>query len=353
MSFDIPQKQKALFLSKLRGDWEVVTIDVPKPGPGEVLVRIEATAVNPFDWKVQAFGMFVESFPAIVGTDGAGVVIQVGESVRDVVVGDRVIYQGYFDNRLATYQQYGIAKASLIAKVPPNLSLDQAASVPVSIGAAFIGLYGSEWQNGGINLPPPWLEGARGAFAGYPIVVMSGSSSIGQYVIQLAKLSGFSPIITTCSPHNFELVKSLGATHVIDRTLSPTKIITNIESIVTSPIEIVFDCFADEDTQHTAYELISDSTGGSLIVVRSPKVERPKPNKRIVHTFGTVHAEKNREVGVDFYSHLTEYLASSDLKPNQVEIVPGGLTAIPDSVERVRRGQAGSGKLVVRPQETS
>lgn len=85
-----PSTQKALLLEKKYGDLVLKDVEVYKPGPGELLVKIHATSLNPVDWKIQKLGMFVEDFPAILGTDIAGEVAEVGEGVTDFKVGDRV-----------------------------------------------------------------------------------------------------------------------------------------------------------------------------------------------------------------------------------------------------------------------
>ena len=88
----IPSQQKALFLESKLGQFAVRTTDVGKAGPGELLVKVEATALNPFDWKVQAYGAFdmVDTYPTVLGWDMAGTVVGIGEGVRAFAVGDRV-----------------------------------------------------------------------------------------------------------------------------------------------------------------------------------------------------------------------------------------------------------------------
>ena len=85
-----PLTQKALLLDAKFGKFVVNTIPVPKPGPGEILVKVKAAALNPVDWKVQKYGIFVEKYPAILGTDVAGDVEELGEGVTDFKKGDRV-----------------------------------------------------------------------------------------------------------------------------------------------------------------------------------------------------------------------------------------------------------------------
>lgn len=86
----IPTQQKALFLVAKQGDLKVDDTPVLKPGVGEVLIRIEAAGVNPFDWKIKDYGVVVTEFPAILGCESSGTVIEVGEGVTNVAVGDHV-----------------------------------------------------------------------------------------------------------------------------------------------------------------------------------------------------------------------------------------------------------------------
>jgi NADPH:quinone reductase-like Zn-dependent oxidoreductase len=85
-----PSTQKALLLKEKFGNLAVETISVPKPGPKDVLVKVQAAALNPVDWKIQKYGIFVESFPAILGTDISGDIEEIGEEVHDFKKGDRV-----------------------------------------------------------------------------------------------------------------------------------------------------------------------------------------------------------------------------------------------------------------------
>ncbi|CCM04347.1 uncharacterized protein FIBRA_06519 [Fibroporia radiculosa] len=170
---------KALYLTTAKGAFTVGVAPIRKPGPGKLLVKIHATALNPADWIRHALDIMIDKYPTILGEDLSGTVEELGEGVTSFKVGDRVITEATF-NVLegASFQQYALATANLTAKIPDSLSFEEAASIPLGITTAAIGLYS---KVGGAGLFPPWEEGGRGLYRGKPIVVFGGASSVGQF----------------------------------------------------------------------------------------------------------------------------------------------------------------------------
>ncbi len=82
--------QNALFHPDKQGEWKVAEIAVPKPGPNELLVKVAATALNPVDWKIKEFGLFVQNYPFISGTDASGIIEEVGSEVTTWAKGDKM-----------------------------------------------------------------------------------------------------------------------------------------------------------------------------------------------------------------------------------------------------------------------
>ncbi|KAI0091059.1 medium-chain dehydrogenase/reductase like protein [Irpex rosettiformis] len=333
---------KALLLVEKLGNFVVRDIETPKPGPGELLVEVKAAGVNPRDWKIQSTSMsdFVTHYPAVLGMDAAGVVKEVGVGVTGFDVADRVVYQGFYPNRQATFQQYSIAIAEVAAK---------GATIPLAINAAAFGLYSGKISTGelrGAGLVPVWEEGGRGKYADQPFLVIGGSSSLGQQAIQLAKLSGFNPIITTASPHNAEFLKSLGATHVIDRS---APLSTSVKAITPEPIKYVHDVVSSKETQEAAYEVVAP--GGTLILVLASAIDESKADKSVTvaSTFGTAHDPAQRALGVGLYKNLTQLLESGDIKPNKVEVIPNGLAGLPDGLEKLKAHKVSASKLIAQP----
>ncbi|EPQ59786.1 GroES-like protein [Gloeophyllum trabeum ATCC 11539] len=334
-------RQKALLLQEKHGPFAVAEKDIPRPGPGEILVKVEAAGLNPVDWKIQKYDILVDSYPVVLGGDIAGTVVEVGEGVTEFNEGDTMCVRGGF-------QHYAIVVAEIAAKVPSRISLEEAASVPLAFVTAAFGLYGSgrEGETSRTGLAAPWQEGGQGKYEGKPILVLGGASSVGQYVIQLAKLSGFSPIITTASPHSENLFKSLGATHVIDRRAPSEQLQATIFPMLSSPLLHVYDAISLWETQRIGYDMLAP--GGSIIVVLDRAIQIDEhSDKRFVRVVGNAHDLSQRNDARAIFSHLPVLLECGDIRPNPIEVLPDGLRGVIRGLQRLEES-AGSSLLLVR-----
>lgn len=132
--------------------------------------------------------------------------------------------------------------------------------------------------------------------------------------IQVARLSGFSPIITTASLHNTELLKSLGATHVLDRNLSASVLKAEVRSITDAPVKVIYDAISLANTQSVAYDILAP--GGQLILVLPSAVEASQivPDKEAKTTWGSAWPPYSRKVGASLWSALTRLLEEGAIK---------------------------------------
>ncbi|THU90594.1 GroES-like protein [Dendrothele bispora CBS 962.96] len=332
-------EQKALLIESKRGRFVVSSIPKPTlPPPGELIVKVKAAALNPIDWKIQAYDLFYEKYPAIIGNDVAGDVEEVGEGVVGFKKGDRVFFQGAFANEYAGYQQYTRARAGFVAHIPQQLSYSQAASIPVGLATAAIGLYAN--HPSGIGLNPLFDSSANNS--GQVALVIGGSTSVGQYAIQLLRYAKFGSIITYASGQHSEYLKSLGATECIDRKQVSLSELPEVIRKLTgaAPVKVVYDAISN-DSQLAGYEILADD-GGIVLTGENKlqdKISRSGSKKTCVRVVGIPFLPTNQEFGKAMYKRLAKLIEDGDLLPNRVEDLPNGLEGIVDGLERLKKDQ--------------
>ncbi|MEH7111636.1 NADP-dependent oxidoreductase [Neobacillus niacini] len=179
---------------------QIATIDVPTIQEDEVLIQIAGTSFNPADRQVAA-GEYKDFFsvpmPYVIGMDGSGVVVEIGNKVTNVQVNDRVFsYLGYAYGGGAG--EFAVTKASNVAQAPKNIPLSDAAT---ATGAALTA-WETLFENG--KLEP-----------GQKVIVNGASGGVGSFVVQLAKWKG-AYVIGVDAPEHLDAVKMLGADQVVN-----------------------------------------------------------------------------------------------------------------------------------------
>ncbi|MCK1998476.1 NADP-dependent oxidoreductase [Psychrobacillus psychrodurans] len=244
---------KAIAIKQYGGKEQLKEIDIPKPTPKEkqVIVKLHATSINPIDWKLREGylkAMMPFEFPIILGWDVAGMVEEVGEHVQDFKVGDRVFARPETTNR-GTYAEYTIVDTHLLAKIPDNISFEEAACVPLA------GL--TAWQ---------CLFDFGDIQKGDKVLIHAGAGGVGTFAIQLAKSVG-AYVAATAGTHNVEFLKSLGADEVIDYKKQ------DFEKVL-SEFDFVLDSLGGEN-QEKSFTVLKE--GGKLAsIVSEPNQEKAK-----------------------------------------------------------------------------
>ncbi|XP_050205148.1 chloroplast envelope quinone oxidoreductase homolog [Mercurialis annua] len=182
-----------------------VEVPVPSPKKDEVLIKLEATSLNPVDWKMQS-GMLrpflPPKFPYIPATDVAGEIVEVGQGIKNFKTGDKVVAMvSHFNG--GGLAEFAVAKENLTVARPPEVSAAEGASLPVAGLTALQALT----QSAGIKLD--------GSGKQANILITAASGGVGHFAVQLAKL-GNTHVTATCGARNLEFVKSLGADEVLD-----------------------------------------------------------------------------------------------------------------------------------------
>jgi NADPH:quinone reductase-like Zn-dependent oxidoreductase len=183
------------------GSPEVISIDdlpKPQPGRGEVVVRVKAAGIGPWDGLIRSGkSVLPHPLPLTLGSDLSGEVDSVGAGVDELQVGDEVF--GVTNERFTgAYAEYAVARAAMLAPKPKRLNHTHAASVPVVAVTA--------WQ---------MVFDCAQLSSGQAVLVHGGAGNVGGYAVQLAKRAG-AVVIATASVENDSYVRRLGADGVID-----------------------------------------------------------------------------------------------------------------------------------------
>lgn len=186
---------------------ELKDLEIPTPNDNQVLVKIYAASINPADWHLMRATPFLARLEAglfkpkhtRLGADLSGRIESVGKNVTEFKVGDEIF--GSLDlNELGSLAEYTCASTETIALKPKNITFEQAAAVPL---AAFTALQGLR-DKGEIQ-------------SGERVLINGASGGVGSFAVQIAKSYG-TEVTGVCSFRNIDLVKSIGADHVIDYT---------------------------------------------------------------------------------------------------------------------------------------
>lgn len=181
--------------------------DVPRPvpGPGQVLIEVHASSVNPIDWKIPGGQMparYGAEFPMILGFDAAGVVVEVGAGVTAFAPGHAVFARSDIGAGRC-YAEYAVLNVRTVARKPEKLSHAEAAAMPLAALTALNGLR-----------DPGQLK------AGQRALIIGASGGVGTYAVQIARNLG-ARVTAVCSTANLALARELGADEVRDYTREP------------------------------------------------------------------------------------------------------------------------------------
>jgi NADPH:quinone reductase-like Zn-dependent oxidoreductase len=298
--------------------------DVEKPSVTDdgVLVRTRAAATNPYDWHFMRakplftrlmFGLFRPKDHRL-GADLAGEVEAVGKDVTRFRVGDAVFGEG-----AGAFAEYACVPERWLAKKPASLTFEQAAAVPMAAGTALQGL-----RDGGKIQ------------AGQNVLIHGASGGVGTFAVQIAKSFG-AEVTGVCSTKNVEMVRSLGADHVVDYTR---------EDVTLG--EPRFDLIMDIAGTHPLRHYRRVMTGGATYVMVGSVVDRflrPILYGKVLtlvtrERFTSFVAKRNAEDLAD----LAERIDAGQIAPVIDRTYP--MAEVPDAVRQLEGGHV-AGKLVL------
>jgi len=289
------------------------SIAIPAPGPDEVLIRVHAAGVGPWDgWIRSGKSVLPQPLPLTLGSDVAGVVESVGRDVTDFSPGDDVYG---VTNPMFTggYAEHAACKAAMIATKPQNLSFVEAASAPVVAVTA--------WQ---------MLFDEAKLTAGQTVVIQGAAGSVGSYAVSLALAAGIQ-VIATGREGQLDYLRELGAQEVI---LSPA--LARYERKADAAIDLV-------GGPSQLQLLASVKPEGSLVsAVPSPPLEEAE-QRDVKASFLLVHVEKR------YLDELTVRFETGQIKPYVGTVLPlGEVRSAHEMLERII--PAKPGKIILVPE---
>ncbi|RSL67620.1 hypothetical protein CEP53_002921 [Fusarium sp. AF-6] len=324
------------------------SIPIPKPENHQILVKVSHVAQNPTD--VHSFDSNAFGDGAVLGCDFVGVVEETGPNVTGITKGTVVagLIWGGETKGLGGYSEYTLADSRICFPVPSGLSLAEATTVPLASTTALLSLF----SQGCLAINTSAAENT-------PVLIWGGSSSVGLYAIQIARLHGLE-VITTFSPKHHDFVKSYGATDAFD--YRDPEVVEKIRN-ATPHLRYVFDTIGNKTSSGTAAKTISHPNG-VLCTVRPGKANTEGVPKDIKvtdvlvwtaflkeHCYGTFYwppDEADHKSAAGWFQKLPELLSSGVIKPNTPKVCERGLDGVPEGFQEYRDGNISNYKIVYK-----
>jgi len=303
-----PEKMQAAEVGE-GGTLSVQTRPVPRPGPGEVLIKVRAAGVNPVDWKAaqRRLGM-------VPGTDVSGTIDTLGEGVTGWKVGDPVLG---FARQSGSYAEYAVISVTGLARKPKSMTFEQAAGVPIAAETAYRALH----ETGNIE-------------RGQTVLIHGAAGGVGSSAVQIAKAAG-ARVIGTASPNNHEFLRSLGVDQVIDYTSQRFEdVVKNVDLVLNT---------AAADT--TARSIAVVRPGGTLVSIVGP------PNPEACAAAKIRCARPNRETGAPNADMLAQVVELADA--GKFKVFVDGTYSLADAAKAWDKSREGHtrGKLIIAVSE--
>lgn len=250
------------------------------------------------------------------------------------------------------YSEYVVQEASLVFRYPSGMSPESAATIPLATITAALGLF----YEMGLPLPPNNSK--------TNILVWAGSTSVGQYVIQLAKATGCF-VITTGSPARHEYLKELGADVCFD--YNDSNVVSKIKQAAEENLCYAFDCISEKDSTKQVCAALTDNNAQVVTILPVSPDQIPSHVQqrsvlmytifgREMNFFGNVFQAKpeDKEFAQKFYKLLSDVILPQGLlKPNKVTKIPGGLNGVEEGFKRMMENKVTAEKLVYTIDETT
>lgn len=260
----------------------------PEPGPGEVLVKVAAAGVGPWDgWIRSGKSALPQPLPLTLGSDLSGEIVAMGPRVTELRVGDQV-YGVTNPQFVGAYAEYALASAGMVSNKPTSLTPVEAASVPVVAVTAWQALFDHAQLK-----------------AGQTVVIHGAAGNVGSYAVQLAHHAGLQTVVTA-STGDISAVRNLGANTVIDyRTQRFEKEVQSADAV----IDLV-----GGETQDRSFQVLR--RGGKLISAVS------RPDRDLAERYGVEPTFFLVDVTSQYLTKIARFIDDGKLRTNVGAVLP-------------------------------
>jgi NADPH:quinone reductase-like Zn-dependent oxidoreductase len=260
----------------------------PEPGPGEVLVKVAAAGVGPWDgWIRSGKSALPQPLPLTLGSDLSGELVAMGSGVTELRVGDQV-YGVTNPQFVGAYAEYALASAGMVSNKPTSLTHVEAASVPVVAVTAWQALFDHAQLK-----------------AGQTVVIHGAAGNVGSYAVQLAHHAGLQTVVTA-STGDISVVRDLGANRVVDyRTQRFEEEVRDADAV----IDLV-----GGETQTRSFQVLR--RGGKLISAVS------RPDQDLAKRYGVEASFFLVDVTSQYLTMIARLIDSGKLRTNVGAVLP-------------------------------
>jgi len=260
----------------------------PEPGPGEVLVKVAAAGVGPWDgWIRSGKSALPQPLPLTLGSDLSGEIVAMGSGVTELRVGDQV-YGVTNPQFVGAYAEYALASAGMVSNKPTSLTHVEAASVPVVAVTAWQALFDHAQLK-----------------AGQTVVIHGAAGNVGSYAVQLAHHAGVQTVVTA-STGDISAVRNLGANTVIDyRTQRFEEEVRDADAV----IDLV-----GGETQTRSFQVLR--RGGKLISAVS------RPDQDLAKRYGVEATFFLVDVTSQYLTKIARFIDGGKLRTNVGAVLP-------------------------------
>jgi NADPH2:quinone reductase len=353
-------------------------VDFPTlPSPNHLIIRVVVSGSNPKDWAIAERGelqildphtkiqILTKLVPGINhGDDLSGTVHSVGAAVTNFRPGDRVASFHEMLTPHGSFAEYAVGLESTTFHIPPSVSFEEAATIPLAGMTAALGLYQR------LGLSPPWLP----AQDRLPLVVYGAASAVGAFAVKLATLSNIHPIVCVAGRgkgYVETLIDRSKGDTIVDYRDGNAGVVKGLQQALDGGerLKYTFDAVSDKGSYQNLMQVMDLTDGRITLVLARKKYEGiPDGFAKSFTQVGKVHSDQypglpggndklegslgDQEFGAIMYKFFELVLAKGLFKGHPFKVVPGGLGGVETGLKDLKAGKASAIKYVFRIEET-